>query len=74
MWFTFQASWAQRHSTVRDQHSSPGRMESSWPPGVPQIQKQSRAFQGVFLTWNGISGDFLGLALSAAMFSLQYLQ
>lgn len=61
MWFTFQASWAQRHSTVQDQHSSPGRMESSWPPAVPQNQKQSRAFQGVFVTWNSISGDFSGI-------------
>lgn len=56
MWFTFQAGLRDK-TTVQDQHSSRARWGA---PGVPQNQMQSRAFQWVFLTCNGITCDFLG--------------
>lgn len=78
MGFTFQAEpcWLSGLSGTARCRTSTAPLAGWKAPGllVPQNQKQSGAFQGNFLTWNSISGDFVGFALSAATFSLQYRQ
>lgn len=62
MWFTFQAEprWPAGLRGAARCRTSAAPLAGWGAPGVPQNQKRSRAFQEVFLTWNGINLDFLG--------------